>query len=588
LKYSRLHAPFRGVLIRKVTIMYEKKPWQNFYGGAPKTIDYPRVTMYEALMRTVEKFPDRTAYDFLDYTATYRQFAAQIDTFAAALSALGMKKGDRITVAMPTAPQGIIAFYAANKLGVVANMIHPLSTAREIEFYLNVGKSAVALTLVEHFDKFNEVRTATPLKTIILTGLNDPLPGSRKIDLPAATSGLRIESWKDLMSGSFPAAPGAAMDPDEMAVILYSGGTTGHPKGIMLSNYNFVSEGIMAATFRDLSHGGEPMVMVAGLPIFHGFGLGICCNAMFMTGGTSILVPVFTPEILADLIIRKRPTSISGVPTLYDALSRNPDFQKADLSCLKATSVGADTLPRTVKERFEAVVKKQGGTVELLEGYGLTEAVTGIMVTPLNGYREGSVGVPYPDMLAKVVKIGTHEEAPPGEEGELCVSGPAVMLGYLDQPEETAKVLQKHEDGRIWLHTGDIFTMDEDGYFYFKLRLKRMIKSSGMNVYPAQVEAVLYKHPDVQAACVIGIPDEAQVERVKAYVVLKDKAKAGPEEAKVLIDHCRGNLIKWSCPREVEFRDALPLTRVGKIAYTVLEAQEIEHLRSQGKYTGGK
>ena len=566
--------------------MYEEKPWQKFYGDAPKTIDYPRVTMYEALMRTVAQFPERTAYDFLDYTANYRQFAAQIDQFANALAALGMKKGDRITVAMPTTPQGIIAFYAANKLGVVASMIHPLSTAKEIEFYLNISKSNVALTLTEHFNKFDEVRDATPLKTIILTGLNDPLPGTPEMDLPGPVQGLRVERWKDLMNGSFPAVPATAMGTDEMAAILYSGGTTGFPKGIMLSNYNFITEGIMAATFRALPHKGQPMVMVASLPIFHGFGLGICCNAMFMTGGTSILVPLFTPDILADIIVKKRPTSIAGVPTLYDALSRNPVFQRADLSCLKATTVGADTLPKTVKERFEETVKKQGGTVQLVEGYGLTEAVTGIMVTPTHAYREGSVGVPYPDMLAKVVKIGTHEEVPPGEEGELCLNGPAVMLGYLDQPEESAKVLQKHEDGRIWLHTGDIFTMDKDGYFYFKLRLKRMIKSSGMNVYPAQVEAVLYKHPDVRDACVIGIPDEAQVERVKAYVVLKDGSKAGPEEAKSLIDHCRANLIKWSCPREVEFRDSLPLTRVGKIAYTVLQDEEIAKLKAEGKYTG--
>jgi long-chain acyl-CoA synthetase len=224
----------------------------------------------------------------------------------------------------------------------------------------------------------------------------------------------------------------------------------------------------------------------------------------------------------------------------------------------------------------------------LLEGYGLTEAVTGMMVTPMDAYREASVGVPFPDTLCKVVRIGTHEEVPPGQEGELCIHGPQVMMGYLDNPEETAKTLQKHEDGRIWLHTGDIFTMDEDGYFFFRLRLKRMIKSSGMNVYPAQVEAVLYQHPDVRDACVIGIPDESQVERVKAFVVLKDNTREGPDMANALIDHCRENLIKWSCPRDVEFRDSLPLTRVGKIAYVELEKEEIERLRSEGKFTGGK
>jgi long-chain acyl-CoA synthetase len=191
-------------------------------------------------------------------------------------------------------------------------------------------------------------------------------------------------------------------------------------------------------------------------------------------------------------------------------------------------------------------------------------------------------------MLAKVVGIGTTKEVPVDQEGELCVSGPAVMLGYLEHPEETAEVIKKHDDGLVWLHTGDIFTMDQDGYFYFKLRLKRMIKSSGMNVYPVQVEAVLDKHPDVQAACVIGVPDETQVEKVKAFVVLKDASKATPEMGKALVAYCREHIIKWSCPREIEFRDSLPVTRVGKIAYTELEKQEIEKLRSEGKYTGGK
>ncbi|MCX7635805.1 MAG: AMP-binding protein, partial [Syntrophales bacterium] len=209
-----------------------------------------------------------------------------------------------------------------------------------------------------------------------------------------------------------------------------------------------------------------------------------------------------------------------------------------------------------------------------------------IMAMPLDEYREGSIGIPFPDMLAKIVKIGTTEEAPVGEEGELCVSGPAVMMGYLDQPEETAQTLKTHTDGRVWLHTGDIATMDADGFFYFKLRLKRMIKSSGMNVYPAQVEDVLYKHPEVKEACVIGVPDEAQVQRVKAFVVLKDPAKAGPDMEKELIAHCQSHLIKWSCPREVEFRESLPLTLVGKVAYNVLEKEEIAKLKAAGRYSG--
>jgi len=571
--------------------MYEQKPWLKFYGDIPEHIDYPRVTMYEALMQTVYRNPDAVAYDFFGYTATYRQFGAEIDRCADALAALGLKKDDRITISMPTCPQGIICFYAANKLGAVASMIHPLSPAKEIEFYLNTAKSRYALTLDAFYRKFKEVEGKTELKTLILARIPDYLPLIKKIGfnltkgrkIPAVPDDKRVVWWNDLMKRSYPPAPKANMGTDEMAVILFSGGTTGVPKGILLSNFNFISEGMQVSTWGKIG-GGDTMLAI--LPIFHGFGLGVCINAIFMGGGKSILVPQFTPEIVADLIKTKRPNFVVGVPTLFEALCSKPVFQKADLSCLRATFSGADTLPRPVKEKFETVVKEQGGNVQLLEGYGLTEAVTAIMATPLNQYREGSVGLPFPDMLAKIVKMGTTEEAPIGEEGEICVHGPAVMLGYLDQPEETANTLKIHADGKVWLHTGDIGTMDTDGFFYFRLRQKRMIKSSGMNVYPAQVEDVLYRHPDVLKACVIGVPDEKQVQRVKGFIVLKDPGKAGPEMEKALIAHCQENLIRWSCPREIEFRDNLPCTLVGKIAFNVLEVEEVAKLKAEGKYCG--
>jgi long-chain acyl-CoA synthetase len=267
------------------------------------------------------------------------------------------------------------------------------------------------------------------------------------------------------------------------------------------------------------------------------------------------------------------------VPTLYEALSRNPKFQKTHLSFLKAAFCGADTLPRTTKEKFEKICRENGSNVQLREGYGLTEAVTGICAMPLGEYREGSIGIPFPDMLMKVVKIDTEIEAPIDDEGELCIHGSAVMLGYLDKPKETAKTLRRHKDGKTWLHTGDIATMDKDGFFYFKIRLKRMIKSSGYNVYPAQVEDVLYKHPDVLEVCVIGIPDEKQVQKVKAYVVLKDKNKENAKMKEILINFCQEHLLKWSCPREVEFSRQLPKTLVGKIDFKKLEEQEVAKLK---------
>lgn len=571
--------------------MYEQRPWLKFYGNVPGTIDYPRVSMYEAVMQSVERSPDAIAYDFLGYRSTYRQMAAEIDHFSNALASLGLQKGDRITISMPTTPQGIICFYAANRLGAVASMIHPLSPPKEIDFYLNKSQSRFALTLDAFYGNFKEVANRTPLEKLILTRIPDYLPLIKRVGfnltkgrkIPKVPEDPMVVWWSDMKKGSYPDAPGADMDTDDLAVILYSGGTTGVPKGIMLSSMNMISEGMQVAEWGKMVNGDG---ILAILPIFHGFGLGVCVNAAFMGGAKSILVPQFTPETVAKLIKSERPNFVVGVPTLYDALNRNPLFQKTDLSCLRATFSGADTLPRPVKDRFEEIVNKQGGDVQLLEGYGLTEAVTAIMATPIGEYREGSMGVPFPDMLAKIVKEGTTEEAELGEDGELCVHGPAVMMGYLDNPEETATTLRQHEDGKMWLHTGDIASMDEDGFFYFKLRVKRMIKSSGMNVYPAQVEDVLYRHHAVQEACVIGVPDESQVERVKGFVVLKDPAKAGSDMEIELINHCRGHLIKWSCPREIEFRGELPKTLVGKIAFNVLEQEEIASLKAAGKYAG--
>ncbi len=572
--------------------MFENKPWLSYYGTVPHSIDYPRMTLYEALMQTVERVPEKVCYDFFDYTSTYRRFAEEIDRCADALVALGLKKGDRMTISMPTCPQGIICFYAVNKLGAVASMIHPLSPAKEIEFYLNISKSTMALTIDAFYGNFRQVMNNTPCKTLILAKIQDYMPLAKKIGfnltlgrkIPKVPRDSSVVWWGDMMKSKYPRVAKAVSNPDDMAVIMYSGGTTGFPKGIMLSHMNFISQGLMTAHWAGMDERYSDVLAI--LPIFHGFGLGVCVNATFMGGGKSILVPRFTPEDVAGLIRKKRPSFVIGVPTLYDALNRNKEFNSTDLSCLKGCFSGADTLPRTVKEEFESIVRRQGGNVKLLEGYGLTESVTGIMATPLTEYREGSIGIPFPDMLAKVVKLDTTEEAPLGEEGEICLHGPAVMLGYLDQEEETRSVLKQHEDGRTWLHTGDIATMDADGFFYFKLRQKRMIKSSGVNVYPAQVENVLRAHPSVDQACVIGVPDKNQISRVKAFVVLKDQTHASPEMEKALMDHCALELLKWSCPREIEFRSDLPKTLVGKIAFNVLEEEEKARLRAEGKYSG--
>ncbi|MFZ1986974.1 MAG: AMP-binding protein, partial [Desulfatitalea sp.] len=433
--------------------MHASKPWHRYYGNVPESIDYPKVTLYAAVAATARKYPLAPAYDFMGFISTYQRFVSEIDRCASGLAGLGLRQGDRITIAMPTTPQGIICFYAANKLGAVASMIHPLSTQAEIEFYLNLSQSKLALTINAFYAKFKAAMARTGLKRLILAKIPDYLPPIKGLafqllkgrKIPKVPADDRVVWWREMMRGEAREAPQARMDTHDLAVILYSGGTTGKPKGIMLSNANFIAEGLQCAHWVGMN---KESSILAILPIFHGFGLGVCVNAAFMGGGKSILVPTFTPEEVAKLIKRKRPSFVVGVPTLFDALSRHAGFQRTDLSCLKAAFCGADTLPRVVKERFEAVVRRQGGRVKLLEGYGLTEAVTGIMATPLNEYREGSIGVPFPDMLAKIVRLDAIDEAPVGEEGEICISGPAVMLGYLNQPEETAKTLRTHADGR--------------------------------------------------------------------------------------------------------------------------------------------
>jgi long-chain acyl-CoA synthetase len=553
------------------------RPWLRHYGAVPSSLDYPKSTLAGALAQVASERPESAALAFFGWECTYRELMQAIERCAAALAGLGLRRGDRILVSMPTTPQAVIAFYAANRLGAASAMIHPLSTPAEIAMYVAASRARIVLTL----DAFYANVAGTPgIETIVLARIPDYLSLVERIGFwatkgrhikPVPANVARVSMWRDLMARPAPPAPPSDAGPDDLAAILFSGGTTSLPKAISLSNRNFIAEGKQAATWVGLSRGSS---LLAIMPLFHGFGLGVCVNAVLMGGGTSILVPTFTAESVAKLVRAKRPNFLVGVPTLFDALTRDERFARSDLSCLKAAFSGADTLPRPVKERFEALVAARGGKVRLLEGYGLTEAVSGIMAMPLDEYREGSIGVPLPDILAAICEPGSTRHLPPGTEGEICISGDPVMMGYIDDAAASAEALRRHDDGRTWLHTGDLGRMDEDGFFYFTGRLKRMIKSSGFNVYPAQVESVLYRHAAVKDACVVGVPDSHQVERVKAFVVPKPGVRADAALGEALIAHCRGELIKWSCPREVEFREALPTTRLGKIDYRALMEAE--------------
>lgn len=554
-----------------------EQPWLAHYGAVPASLDYPELTLYQVLAENAAKHPNAIAWEYFGATATYAELMDAIDRCAYAFAQWGVKRGVALLVMLPTFPQAVVAFYAANRLGARPAMIHPLSTTAEITHYLDQTGARVAVTL----DAFYGVMAATtprmPLMAIVLARVGDHLPWLKRIGF-WVTKGHRIAPvprdarvhWWHETAAVAPRHPGPPLgSPASIAAILFSGGTTSQPKGILLSNRAFVAQALQAIAWSQLGRGDS---MLAVLPVFHGFGLAVCINATLMGGGRAVLVPQFSAAIVAERLRHAKPTVMVGVPTLFDALTRDRLLESTDLSQLRLSFCGADTLPREVKSRFEALVERRGGHVKLLEGYGLTEAVSGIMGMPVETSRDGSIGVPFPDVLAKICAPGTIETLPPDTEGEICIAGPTLMDGYLNDPAATGEALRTHADGRVWLHTGDLGRMDADGYFHFTVRLKRMIKSSGFNVYPAHVEAELRKHAAVADACVAGVPDTSQGERVVAWVVPAGGVKADTALAEQLIAHCRERLIKWSCPREVRFIDALPVTKVGKIDYRALVA----------------
>ena len=308
---------------------------------------------------------------------------------------------------------------------------------------------------------------------------------------------------------------------------------------------------------------------------------------MLSEGGRCLLIPRFTAESYAKLIKKHKPNFIAGVPTLYEALLRIHTLDKADLSCLKGVFSGGDSLSIELKKKFDKFLKDHNAPIPVREGYGTTECVTASCLTPSHWYKEGSIGLPFPDTYYQICKPGTEEEVPYGTEGEICLTGPTMMQGYVDNPEETAQTLRKHPDGMTWLHTGDLGMMDEDGFIYFKQRLKRMIITSGYNVYPSQIENVLDAHELVHMSCVIGVPDPLKMQRVVAFVMLKPDVKVSEDEAReILMKYLEKHVAKFEMPKEIEFRKELPKTLVGKVAYRVLEEEEIKKYQAQENNTG--
>lgn len=558
----------------------DERPWLKFYKeGVNPNLNYSSSSMVGYLLDAVARFPEYTAYEYYGKTATFRELYEEIRRNAACLRQQGVKEGDKVTICMPNTPSSIIMFYAINMVGAVAAMVHPMSAENEIELYLNESESTFLFVLDLVYEKVRNIVDNTSVKKIVIGSVSDNLKPIKKLlyKYKSRDKIPHIETTNDIMTYQEFLNYGYGYDgeimvlrkPEDLAVILYSGGTSGKPKGIMLSNLNFNALALQSHLMCDPSKEGDSILAI--LPIFHGFGLGVCIHTTLGCGMKVILLPDFSPKKLVKEIKKHQPNFLCAVPSLFETLAKSSNIGKNDLACIKCAVCGGDFMSASLKKLVDKCLKEHGSTAEVRVGYGLTEASAATCLTPTNGYRNGSIGIPFPDTYYKIVKIGTHEKADVMEDGEICISGPTVMLGYVNNAEETLQTLRMHSDKRIWLHTGDIGCMDEDGYIYFKQRLKRVIISNGYNLYPTYIEEVLNSHPKVLTSTVIGIPHPKKIQVAKAYIVLKEGIKPSKDIIKSIKKHCELNLAQYSLPSEYEFRDSLPKTLVGKVAYTKLE-----------------
>ena len=537
-----------------MTTSNEKLWLKSYPEGIRPSLDYPGLTMPDLLEKAVSQLPDRIAIAFAGLELSYQMLKGMVDKAATALYDLGVKKGDRVALMTPNCPQYIVAFYAIQKIGGVVVQVNPMYVERELEHILKDSGAKVFIAYDQFYPRIKNVRDLTPVEKVLLFSLGPPL------DVEGEDV-LKIEA----LLASTPAQP-PRVDIDaanDLAILQYTGGTTGVSKGAMLTHRNIVANALQVSEwFQGCKYGEERVLSV--LPFFHSYGMTTCINFGIANAATLIVVPRFEIESVMQAIDKYQPTLFPGVPTMYIGVINYPGIANINVKSIKYCISGSAPLPVEVSQKFEELT---GGC--LVEGFGLSETSPVTHCNPMIGKRKvGSIGLPLSDTICRIMDLESGDkEVTPGEIGELCISGPQVMKGYWNMPEETGKTLKNG-----WIYTGDIAKMDEDGYFYIVDRKKDMIIAGGFNIYPRDVEEVLFEHPKVQEAVVAGVPDPYRGETVKAFVVLKEGQAATEEE---MISYCKSKLAAYKVPKQVEFRNELPKTAVGKVLRRFLREEEI-------------
>ena len=551
--------------------------WNKCYTKEERKMKAKDETIYDCFYNYASKHPKDIALNYYNRKFTYEDVLKKIDKTANALNALGVEKLDIITLCLPNIPEAVILFYAINKIGAVSNMVHPLSSEEEIKNILINNESRIVIVVDAAYDKVNNITEGTKVDKLIGVSPSRSLPLMLKIGYKIKMFKKYTKPCKEIflsynkfLSYSKPFEYKKRFEViDKPAVILQSGGTTGVSKGIVLSNGNFNSLTVQEIIMLKKLERGDKILAI--MPVFHGFGLALSINSMLCLGREVILIPTFKATEFNKIIEKYKPQMIIGVPTLYEALLNS---EVKDLSFVKYAVVGGDSLSANLEIRINEFFKKHNSRVEISQGYGMTECLAGAVANFDYHYKVGSIGIPGPGNDIKIVKPYTQTELRNNEEGEICISAPTVMLGYLNNEEETNKTLQIHKDGYTWLHTGDLGYIDNDGLIFYTQRLKRMIISSGYNVYPKHFEEVIESHDAVLTCSVVGIPHPYKVEVPKACIVLKNDVIDTPILRINIKKYVEKRLAKYEWPYKYDFRKSLPKTKMGKIDFKKLQAEE--------------